>query len=120
MKQPLMNGADRHLQDLEERLVAIAAQFQRVERDLDPCRIQRALEELQAVRIELYKLIDRLMDVRTLAMPANWRIRMQYDLAIYAEFLKLADEHILTLAIREGGEPVIGKLQAAIERTKGE
>ena len=118
--KPIMNGADHHLQDIEERLVTLTARFQRVEGDLDTRRIQRALDELSAARDELYSLIDRLMDLRTLVIPPNWRLRMQYDSAMYLEFLETFDERLLVLALREGGEPVINKLQATIERAKGE
>lgn len=114
--RPLMNGADGRLERLEERIGEIALNFQRAEAELNPARIERGLQALREVNRELGELIGNVRDARTLAHSQNWRLRMQYDSRFYAEFLRLAEETVLVLAIREAEAGVVAKLLKALEK----
>lgn len=112
--KPVMDNADNRLSKLEDKLASVIMSFQTAETNLNPKKIATGLEALAEVREELRTMMGNIIDLRTLAQPANWRLRMQYDTPLYCEFLKLADERILALAIKDCDKLIVEKILTAI------
>jgi len=108
-ERPKMNGADDRLKALEERAERLALLFQAAETQLNPAQIRGGLETLREVHRELRAMIEELRGARTLALPSNWRIQMEFDTAAQVEFLRLADEGILALAVGECDAATLAK-----------